>query len=625
MSINRREAIKRMVIGGTGAALVINPIENLIAKTPNGIISNYFKYSLNNKYPEFTYFSVDSLGKQKLFISPLQMDRDTSNDNFETERTKGVIKYFVEGNSTAAWEFEETTRGFVLRSNYTKRNVPWTMKFDQNINHLTMLGIITERNKVELPGVLHFPDMGSFRIRSKQVKAIDYSGKRLTGDSAHAIKHVSLSFPAATKEQKFVEYDFEVAAIYPEVPGIENDSRFDGYRRNFLNTFQVNPYLRMLANNTTSDSCTFVQFGYSEVATKAPELVDGLKVIDLVKMTIDLYLAGQKGYGHFGYRYDNDIFPIVRWGGQTASLDAHPSLLIAACNYYKMSNDNEWLKENYDGLIRWAEEIMGRDKDHDGLIEYGYSGNSNSYSGEGNMRPSNWWDTIGFGHKDAYANVLAYTALKRFVEICKIMDDNYSVKRYNEIIDKIEKNYFNTFYNPETGVLAGWKSEDGELHDYYFTFVNGIAIAYGLLTEEQGNKVMDAMLIKMKEVGFTNFEIGLPGNLINIPKKDYTDHNPRWGGNDTDDSTEGWQHYENGGVSGNHIYFTLKALFKLGRKKDAEMILFPLLRAYENGAFQGECENGMTKDWQTWDGECWGYEGFLVDNYWALLAVAEFY
>ena len=29
----------------------------------------------------------------------------------------------------------------------------------------------------------------------------------------------------------------------------------------------------------------------------------------------------------------------------------------------------------------------------------------------------------------------------------------------------------------------------------------------------------------------------------------------------------------------------------------------------------------MSNDWRTWDGTAWGYEGFLVDNYYALLAV----
>ena len=174
-------------------------------------------------------------------------------------------------------------------------------------------------------------------------------------------------------------------------------------------------------------------------------------------------------------------------------------------------------------------------------------------------------------------------------------------------------------------MLAGWKSTDGKLHDYYFIFVNSLAITYGLVNPEQGNRIMDAMLAKMEEVGFDNFELGLPGNLIPVKRADYTHHDPRWGGNTTDELNDGWQKYENGGTSGNYVYFTLSALYRLGRKKDAERILFPLLKGLEEGIFQGECKNGMTKDWRTWDGECWGYEGFLVDNYWSVLAVAENY
>jgi len=29
----------------------------------------------------------------------------------------------------------------------------------------------------------------------------------------------------------------------------------------------------------------------------------------------------------------------------------------------------------------------------------------------------------------------------------------------------------------------------------------------------------------------------------------------------------------------------------------------------------------MAKDWKTWSGGCWGYEGFLCDGYLALLAL----
>jgi len=134
---------------------------------------------------------------------------------------------------------------------------------------------------------------------------------------------------------------------------------------------------------------------------------------------------------------------------------------------------------------------------------------------------------------------------------------------------------------------------------------------------------MTALLAKMKEVGFDAFELGLPGNLVPIPKADYTDHDPRWGGSRKDDGSDGFQHYENGGATHCYAYFTVKALYKLGRADEARRIFWPLMKGLGEGAFQGKGPNGMSRDWKTWRGECWGYEGFLVDGYLALLATFD--
>ena len=64
-----------------------------------------------------------------------------------------------------------------------------------------------------------------------------------------------------------------------------------------------------------------------------------------------------------------------------------------------------------------------------------------------------------------------------------------------------------------------------------------------------------------------------------------------------------------------------KRLYKLGRRKDGDAILFPMLEGFEKGGFQGFGPNGMTYDWKAWDGTAHGYEGLLVDGYQALLAV----
>ena len=175
-------------------------------------------------------------------------------------------------------------------------------------------------------------------------------------------------------------------------------------------------------------------------------------------------------------------------------------------------------------------------------------------------------------------------------------------------------------------MLAGWKSADGRIHDYWFTFVQGIAITYGLLDNKTANAVMDHMLAKMKAVGYTRFDLGLPGNLVPIKKGDYVFHdNPpeRNGVPRRDDGSDGVQFYENGGATGCWTYYTLKALYQLGRIEDARRIFDPMLAGYAAVTFQGFDGTGRSLDWRDWKGGGHGYEGLLVDNYHALLAVLD--
>ena len=195
------------------------------------------------------------------------------------------------------------------------------------------------------------------------------------------------------------------------------------------------------------------------------------------------------------------------------------------------------------------------------------------------------------------------------------------VLRYREAADKLKAVYFPAFYNPATGVLAGWRSADGQLHDYCFLFVNGIAIHYGLVPKDKAKAIMDRLLAKMREVGYTRFDLGLPGNLISVARKDYAHKAPRFGGGLREDNADGFQRYENGGATACFAYFTLAALYDLGRRDEADRMLLPMLQAFEQGKFEGEGANGLSNDWRAWDGTAWGYEGFLVDNYYTLLAV----
>jgi hypothetical protein len=422
-----------------------------------------------------------------------------------------------------------------------------------------------------------------------------------------------LSLPGATFEHKRIVYTLDVTAIHPDVPGIAGNPRFDAFRRNWLNSLQLNPSLQALANNTASDSCAFCYYEFADIAALTPSLAPGLTALDVVRQTLDRMLAG-------GFAYGMSVVP----DHPTVSSDTYPSMVIAAANCVRHGHSDAWLAANYAGIRGWAESMLATDSSGNGLIKYCVSGNSNTWSeGTPKIRPANWWDTIGFGYEDAYSNALAYRALGDMAILSRKAGKPADAARYQAAANKLRTHYYDRFFNPATGVLGGWRSADGELHDDYFLFVNGIAIHYGLVPKPQANAIMDKLMAKMKEVGYDKFNLGLPGNLVSVALNDCVDNrgNGRYGCGSRPDNSDGFQNYENGGATGSFAFFTLAALYDLGRQAEADQILFPMLDTYGECGFEGHDAAGRSPDWRRWDGTAMGYEGLLTDNYYALLAV----
>lgn len=591
--------------------------------------SQHLAVGFSRSAPAFTVFTVDALGQGKLVGNPVLATTNPSAGALKfVAGNCGVFAYVAEAASTQnrpAWEVICSEKSLKLRSRFVPgvSNPPFVLKFDQKANHATLLGLMEAgERRVALPAVLHLPDLGSVRIRSNIKGAkLDYDARRLVKPS-----FVEISFPPATAAQRTVDYNLEVAAIYPHLRGIEKDARFDGFRRNYLNILQVNPRVRMLANNSSSDPCAFTVFKYSEIARRAPPLVDGLTALDLIRMTVDRYLAGAKGYGQVGYGPTNPVgADIVGWGSPYNSADTYPSLLIAACNYAQGAKDWKWSRKNYGELAVWGRRIFEMDRDGNGLIEYPASGNYGDRPTD-ERRPANWWDTINFGYEDAYANALAFRAATQFAEVARRLGHKDDAEFFMERAAKLRRAYVPTFLNPVTGVLAGWRSADGQLHDYWFTFVSGVAITYGLVDDKEARPMLDKLVAKMAQVGYTNFHLGLPGNLVPVHKGDYIIHdNPPevFGVPQLEDGSDGFQFYENGGATACYAYFTVKAFYKVGRKEEARRIFDPMLRSFAAGDYQGFCDDGRSKDWRDWRGGCHGYEGFLADNYLPFLAVFD--
>ena len=583
--------------------------------------SKYYAVGFSDNRPAFTWFGLDSLGRGNLAENPvLEEAKESSNPELKRESPFRYTR-----NGKAVWSVECTEKVLTLSSHDVEGAgaAPFTLTFNQKKNHATLLGLMEAgKRRVSLPCILHLPDMGSVRITCNIPNAeLEYDARRMNVPEPF----VEIKFPPAAAGAEPVEYHIEMAAIHPHLPGIDGDPLYDGFRRGWLNIFQVNPRTQMLANNASSDACTFTLFTYALVARHTPRLAEGLECSDLIRMTLDRYLSGAKGYGQVGYACEPTDADLIPWTTPWTSLDSLPSLLLAACDYVEDSGDLQWARTNYDKILGWAREMSAGDADGDGLLEYPGTGNYGDRPLR-EKRPSNWWDTINFGYKDAFSTALAYRAFHEFSKLAGRLERDGDAKWLTEKATLLRAAYVPAFLNPETGVLAGWKSADGQLHDYWFTFVQGVAITCGLLDDQAANSVMDRLLAKMQEVGYTNFSLGLPGNLVPVRKGDYVFHGdpPHVHGEPSlEDGSDGFQFYENGGSTGCWAYFTLKALYRLGRVADARRIFHPMLAGYAAGEFQGFDASGMSRDWRDWQGGCHGYEGLLVDNYLTLLAVLD--
>jgi hypothetical protein len=618
----RREFLKSAITSAATWMLVPSLFEDValaddqaaIGTSGLGFTSENILAELSRDAPEFTALSVDGLGKGRRGANIVDPKSTSSGFKASSFASGEILR--VEYRSNAAdkdarpeWTVEFTSKRIVLTSEWSPGAdpVPMTFRFNLPQVHSTVLGVFKRDNLLAVPALVHFPGQGSVRITAN-VPEIG-----LTFQSTRRQPIATLMLPGATFEHKRVVYTLDVTAIYPDVLGIADDARFDAFRRNWLNIRQINPTYPALANNTASTSCAFCYYEFGDIAALTPPLAEGLTALDLVRMTLDRVLAGGMAYG----------LPMPG-NFPTPSSDTFPSMLIAAADCVRAGNNDKWLAANYGGIRGWGESMLATDTDGNGLFEYSVSGNSGIWpDGFPMVRPSNWWDTIGFGHEDAYGNALAFRALRDLAMMAGKLGKSADAARYQAAADKLRRAYYERFFDSETGVLGGWRSADGKLHDYYFLWVNGIAIHYGLVAKPQANAIMDKLLAKMKEVGYDKFNMGLPGNLITVALDDYVHKAPdgRFGGGVLPDNSDGFQNYENGGATGCFAFFTLAALYDLGRKEEADQILFAMLGEFDRCGFEGFDAKNRSYDWRRWDGTAMGGEGFLADNYYTLLAV----
>ena len=237
------------------------------ADVPTDFQSPFLAIGLSRSAPAFARFSVDSLGQGKTSFNPV-LDEGTNLPTLHLA-AGGTNRFLYstrspDSGAAPAWSIECGEQKLRLRSQFQPGGdpvPPFALAFNQKSNHATLLGLIRPgQRQMPLPCVLHLPDMGSVRITAT------VPGWHLDYDARRYVKtpFVRVAFPSATSAQPEVEYHLEVVAIHPPLAGIETNALFDGFRRDYLNLFQINPRVQMLANNASSDPVPFTLFNYAK-------------------------------------------------------------------------------------------------------------------------------------------------------------------------------------------------------------------------------------------------------------------------------------------------------------------------------------------------------------------------
>lgn len=361
----------------------------------------------------------------------------------------------------------------------------------------------------------------------------------------------------------------------------------EGLRRHWGSVFSCfRPEHRGFSNNAASVNCHLSQMAPVEVASATRSLSCGLDPADLSRFTLKRALLDGGGYGYWRNLY----------------LDSDPVLLIAAGRLHQASPSLAWLRSVEPGLSEITRRMLAN-RDERGLILCrDLSGNSGSYRWSCNSM-----DVIGFGHLDAYVNALSYRALRCAAALFNDLEDTPSSARCREAAARIKTAYAPEFLNPATGWLAGWRSQDGQLHDYGFIWVNAPAIAFGLLEPEQARQALLNLEALRAKSGTPGGYFGLPGNLLPIAAGDHM--MPLiWGV-----AQPTFENYTDGGTYGFNAGYYLRALSIYGLKEQAARLAAELEEGFAAGYFNGGMGTGA--EFRSWEGLRTGYEGTLIGSF----------
>ncbi len=489
---------------------------------------------------------------------------------------------------------------------------PWMMTMRNSVAPTHAIGRITQSGEaglLDLPVAVNFPRFGTLRFSSSTKDAsIRIDAYRQRDYNTLEIKlgeepqpNGTYLLPAGT-----FNADIEINLLSP--PKILHDDApaeaQAAVKRTYYTSLTYRPEMGTLSNNGASMPCGVSMDTWSSFIFGLGNPLPNFPAHELYRATLERWLEGGQSYTDGSIIQDGRIHD-----AQDEYLMTGAAGLLGLADYLKHVDSDDWFQQYLAPIRERIAAMKARDLDNDGLVECPWRTGT---SGSGQWG-TNWYDVTSFGWKDAFSNAILYPALRRLAPIFerhKLLDEGAAL---NHWANQLNNSYLPTFYNPETGWIAGWRCKEDKLHDYAFLMVNGCAINAGLVPDDQARDICARLLSEASKVGMPDAVYGLPGNLWCVP-----DH-------DLADIMQGFSfgYYQNGGRNHSHARHFTMALYHTGFEAEADQLLSRMCVGYAEARTFGGNKSGV--DWRYWDDRPCGYEGLLTDQFGMLEVILHRY
>ena len=494
------------------------------------------------------------------------------------------------------------------RSMFAWHSAAWLIGLRNSVAPSHVLGRLHETGEtgaVALPALLTLPAFGSWEVVSSS-----FAGwARSDCDRAHDLNTLELK----VGEERTPEGVYRLpAGVHQAVftlrpkrprPALRADAPPVARRalaRTQWTALTFRADTATLSNNGASMHCPICMDTWAAVARPVGEILPGLRAEEFLRYSLERWLTGGPGYAAGRLLQDGSSHD-----ADDEYLQTGASALRGLGEYLRFFATPGWFRDFRPAILQKLRAARDRDLDGDGLIE---SMHRTGVSGTAQWSTC-WFDVISFGWKDAFANAILYGALKELAAGLRRFDEVEPAQQVAQWAGWLRANYRDTFWNPATGWLAGWRCREDRLHDYAFLPVNGAAIAAGLLSPDEGRAILRRLLAEARRVGLPDPALGLPGNLRPIPDADLAD------------IIQGYPfgYYQNGGRTHAQTRHFVMALYQCGFAREGDAMLKRLCAGFAEAKVFGGNQSGV--DWRYWDDRPCGYEGLLTDQFGILEAI----